>query len=77
MSRMAKANDCKLTFDCNSCHVQDIITLKMIGTVRLKDGLYILNSMARASFTFHILNAIDSSKNCIWQLAYEIRALFK
>lgn len=44
MSKLAKSLDCHLIFNGDSCVIQDFHTLKMIGAVESRNGLYYLTT---------------------------------
>jgi len=43
---------CVLTFDYNGCHIQDNNSLKIIGSAKMQDRLYILKSQLFLSVDF-------------------------
>lgn len=44
ISKLPSSLNCKLTFFSNKCFIQDAITKRMIGTVDVVTGLYMLNA---------------------------------
>jgi len=41
---------CVLTFDSNGCHIQDKISMEMIGSTKMQDRLYILRILLTRNF---------------------------
>ena len=58
---------CVLTFDSNGCHIQDKITMKMIGIAKTQDRLYILRIPSYQKFQIkplectHTINTVNVS----------------
>jgi len=58
---------CVLTFDSNGCHIQDKNSLKMIGSAKMQDILYILRIPSYQTLQIklikstHIINTINVS----------------
>lgn len=58
VSKLAKSLDCHLTFNGDSCMIQDINTLKMIGATESRGGLYYLTVETLQLPSTHTVNTL-------------------
>ena len=67
VTKLVDRLSCVLTFDSNGCHIQDKNSLKIIGSAKMQDRLYILRIPSYQKFQIkplestHIINTVNVS----------------
>lgn len=70
VSQLVSSLKCELTFSNVSCHIQDIMSSRMIGATDLQQGLYVLKDSSSCFSSIHVANNFCSYNPDMWHLRF-------